>query len=319
MGLIVHLFIESRCNYRCKHCFTSKKNERLTVKDVKYFLDMMSSYNIDSVNIAGSGNPLLNSEFDRIISYCSNYGDVTLNFRGIIDDSKILLLKDYNVKVYYSIDRIYNTVEFYGNNLGEIQWDYLVKLIESDVEIIIRTTVMRDNIKDVKDIISTAHTMAQNGWIEGWYGMPYVAHKPDDPLLPSDEQLLTIYRTISSITDGVFLLVHPVTNALDPRLHRKFKEMVEPYGWTCGFGKKDGRVCLKEDKMVYGCAFDIEPLTDMKDIECLWCKAEEKAMSAPLPDKCRNCSMYRKGKCKGGCIVTRTYANDVVCPVVARE
>jgi len=92
----IDLFITSRCNLRCRHCFSNsgEENDELPLNLIKNILDQLESVGVLEVRING-GEPFSHPEIDEILEDLSDrrLRRVIITNGTLLDRDKVQLLK----------------------------------------------------------------------------------------------------------------------------------------------------------------------------------------------------------------------------------
>jgi radical SAM protein with 4Fe4S-binding SPASM domain len=104
----VDLFITSRCNLNCVHCFSSTEEQtvhELSVGEVKSVLDQLEKLGILQLRING-GEPLLHPQIDEMLMTLRHrrLSKVMLTNGTLLDEEKVRLLKESGVTPTVSLD-----------------------------------------------------------------------------------------------------------------------------------------------------------------------------------------------------------------------
>ncbi len=104
----VDVFITSRCNLRCVHCFSNSGEEKvneLSAKELESVFDQLEKVGIFEVRING-GEPLLHSEIDRIIEVLKDkkFRKVIITNGILLNEEKIERLHDAGIIPTVSLD-----------------------------------------------------------------------------------------------------------------------------------------------------------------------------------------------------------------------
>jgi len=104
----VDVFITSRCNLRCVHCFASGETDRvqeLSFGHLESIFDQLEKMGIFEVRING-GEPLLHREIRRILPSLKRrrFRKVMLTNGTLLDEETALLLKESNIIPTVSLD-----------------------------------------------------------------------------------------------------------------------------------------------------------------------------------------------------------------------
>ena len=107
----VDLFVTSRCNLECVHCFSSTEDQtvnELSVEEVESVLDQLEKLGVQQVRLNG-GEPLLHPRIDEILKALRHrrLRKVILTNGTLLDEEKTRLLKQSSVTPTVSLDDSY--------------------------------------------------------------------------------------------------------------------------------------------------------------------------------------------------------------------
>ena len=71
------VLVTNKCNYRCPFCHNegqdkSTKNDFMTLEDFKMLVDLLTTEDIEELNISG-GEPFINKHIDNMIEYADTH------------------------------------------------------------------------------------------------------------------------------------------------------------------------------------------------------------------------------------------------------
>lgn len=94
----VDVFVTSRCNLRCAHCFASSSEgnaSELAYEDLESIFNQLESMGIFEVRVNG-GEPLLHHEIDKILTFLrkKRFRKVILTNGTLLDGRIVKLLKE---------------------------------------------------------------------------------------------------------------------------------------------------------------------------------------------------------------------------------
>lgn len=161
--LVVSLQLLESCNLKCKHCYTSAKNEKykaMNFEDVKQIIEQLNQLKIFRLGLTG-GETLLYKELEHVIELASQYHIITtITTNGILlTKEKALNLKRSGINhIHISIDgdrEIHNKIR--ENN---ISYDKAIEAIEIcknvGLPVEINYTIMKSNINCLQNMIALA-------------------------------------------------------------------------------------------------------------------------------------------------------------------
>ncbi|MBC2717232.1 MAG: radical SAM protein [Desulfobacteraceae bacterium] len=159
-----YLHLTSRCNLSCPHCYVSSSNDN-TKKDlpatiVLKLIDELANNGGQTVTLSG-GEPLLHPAIKKILKYAAPKVGIRLLSNGtLIDKEWAAFLADMDIFIQISVDG--SQKEIHDLIRGEGSFENTLRGVECLQEaglgerINFSTTVMNQNIHDLKEIISLA-------------------------------------------------------------------------------------------------------------------------------------------------------------------
>lgn len=105
---VLHLGLSYACNMHCKHCFVSKKKDKISTNDIKKLIDKLYEYGLVMVYYT-YGEPLLARNFSEVCQYVKHKGLVQiLMTNGSLFSQEVLCdIKENNISnIFISIDDI---------------------------------------------------------------------------------------------------------------------------------------------------------------------------------------------------------------------
>ncbi|MGB9022150.1 MAG: radical SAM protein [Candidatus Bathyarchaeia archaeon] len=104
----VDIFVTSRCNLNCVHCFSSTEDSttrELSLKEVRGLLDQLEELGVFEVRING-GEPLLHPDIDEILMTLKGkrFRKVILTNGTLLNEKKVRLLEESGVVPTVSLD-----------------------------------------------------------------------------------------------------------------------------------------------------------------------------------------------------------------------
>lgn len=149
---IVSIFITSRCNNNCKHCFAPKNVKEMSFPKLKKLFAYLHKKGVRAI-LLGGGEPLLRNDFKDILKELNKY-----KFKIFLDTSGDLFFK-YRNQILKYIDVIGLPMDFPDssyrnkNNLKAVL-NVLDSLKTSKIRPLIRigTVITKDNFKRLEEI-----------------------------------------------------------------------------------------------------------------------------------------------------------------------
>jgi len=335
------------CNFRCQHCLLKEERRKLKPKHIDLQLVQQFLFDFSNpkyagfkdINITGYGNPLLHPELSQLLAMlrnaCSN--ELSINCRGEIPHELLAQLKLHRVVVYYSMDWWGKKADeqMGSEGLWEKQLQTLYKLINMQIPVVVRTTIMRNNLADCLQFIAFVKELRRKGANVEWHGMPYLPYN-DISKLPTQQQmeLLTSICLSNDIDVTVGIAAGGGTGTFKARHGMR---IVSPYftciypvfrnrasrWWgkqrICEAGREGGRICLTQDGDVLPCPFEMQPIGKYELVNGRWnidmvqfSARLREYLNKPLPTYCVDCLL--KDTCKGGCLVHQRLSKECYCP-----
>lgn len=160
--------ITGKCNLKCPVCYFGQFNQAdISLDEFKSRLNtVMRTENgvLDVLQISG-GEPLLHKDFIALLefAYTQNVNRILINTNGLLFlekeklYNKIKELKD-KVEIYLQFDGFNNAVyeKLRGRPLAGVKREIVNKLNRDDIKICLAVTVIKDNLKELKDIVEFA-------------------------------------------------------------------------------------------------------------------------------------------------------------------
>ncbi len=167
MGPVVVWNITNKCNFKCKHCYSSATQdegaEEFSFEMVKKVIDDLGDMRVPVILLSG-GEPLMREDLFEIIEYITNKGiKVSLSTNGSLITKEIAKkLKDLGISyVGISLDGNQKTNDYFRGIEGA--YDQIIKGIENckavGQKVGLRFTLQKKNYKEVKDILSLIENM----------------------------------------------------------------------------------------------------------------------------------------------------------------
>jgi radical SAM protein with 4Fe4S-binding SPASM domain len=159
---IIQLEITKRCNFNCIHCYLGNDrqvfNQDMKKEDVFKIIDEASKMGVFEFNITG-GEPLLHPDMEEILVHIYESGMRTRIYTNgyLINDRWIELFKKLDIyRIRISVDGIDPKTHdgIRGVKGFSIIQNNIDKLTHNGIEVEITTTLMRDNLSDIHDLIN---------------------------------------------------------------------------------------------------------------------------------------------------------------------
>lgn len=314
-----------KCQFACKHCYVkdrrSSELKEVSIPLAEQFVKDFGK-NATSVNLTGSGLPILHSNLEELIKTCKKWvRDVSINTRGKIDDNLLRLFRDYNVVVFYSIDWFGERAdrEMGTKGLWKSQIDTLNRMLEFGLDVSIRTTVMKWNYGDVLRLIDLIGRYRQRGFNLVWQGKTYIPYGGRENV-PTAKQMAEL--TTICLNRDYCRIMEPWWWCINPPFRDEADKVSEREGTRiCDAGKSGGRISLIEDGRITPCPFDLEEVGRYRyDKEYGWWADYneirgnlDKYLQLECDEKCRKCVFANS--CGGGCRAVNNLGESVVCPI----
>lgn len=163
-----HLFLHlnQECNLSCPHCYTLSQPQRHwkpSFEDVFSLLDDCADNGATVMTLSG-GEPLLYPHFDKVLDHASQRFRINLLTNGTLIKKPILTkLTDCCEGIQISLDGSHETLHDSIRGKGTFQTTIRgIKLLQDagyGKHLVICTTVMRKNFKDIMSIIELAEKL----------------------------------------------------------------------------------------------------------------------------------------------------------------
>lgn len=161
----IHLNLTNQCNLRCIHCaITDGKDTReITVRRVTRLIDELANNGGKSISITG-GEPLLRKDCLSILAYAASRLKTTLLTNAVsITPETARNIVNLGITVQISLDgskpEIHDAIRGKGAFRMTIQGIELLRNAGIGERLYIRATLMKNNLKDLKDIIKLAQRL----------------------------------------------------------------------------------------------------------------------------------------------------------------
>jgi MoaA/NifB/PqqE/SkfB family radical SAM enzyme len=161
VGPVVAWNITKRCNFKCKHCYSSATantdKEELTLPQIKGIVDQMKQLKVPVILLSG-GEPLMHDDIFEIIAYIREAGiRVSLSTNGsLVTTETALRLKKLGVGyVGISLDGLGTVNDSFRGVKGAYKAavEGIWNCHEVGQKVGLRMTVHRDNVSEVPKIL----------------------------------------------------------------------------------------------------------------------------------------------------------------------
>ncbi len=173
--LSLTLELTHRCNNNCLHCYINipadnreAKEKELSFKEIKNIMDQAFSMGTLWVLLTG-GEPLLRDDFFDIYLYLKRKGFLVSVFTNasLISDEHIKLFQKYpprdiEVSVYGVTEKTHKKVT--RNNTFSATMEGIEKLISGHVPVTFKTTLMKSNYREIKQIAGFCEKITKNAF-----------------------------------------------------------------------------------------------------------------------------------------------------------
>jgi len=274
----------SKCNLRCKHCYTSKEKHELSFDDLKW---IKNTFDPRKVIVMG-GEPLLYKNLEYLLH---SFENITISTNTTHIEKQLELLKNYRKKLTIQISiegSPTETNEIRGEMLWEICMYMAKKLKEARIKFYFRASYHEGNLKDIIKYVLPLSKHFDAG----------VMLLPRIDLVPLDE----------NTTLWFFQQVLKFKNCAVAQPH--FFQFIGKPG-RCKAG--DERLSIYFDKRITPCNLDLEYTLgrigdDEKTIVENMKMFVENFKTPPV--ECSSCP--NNEICKGSCYISKSYMG---CPL----
>ncbi len=105
-------FMTSACPHNCVHCFTGRKERKLSLLQIKQIIDKLTPFKPKGIELEGEGEPTIDPWFFDIIEYTSSKGIVPTVYTEaatkLRDRNFVKRLKKTKASICVKIDSFYN-------------------------------------------------------------------------------------------------------------------------------------------------------------------------------------------------------------------
>ncbi len=221
---VLHLGLSYRCNMACKHCFVTKKKDKLVEEDYYRIIDTLFEEGLFIIYYT-FGEPLLSELFDKVSTYANKKGMVQILMTNgyLIDEGKIAILKKNHIqKVCISIDHSESEMhDMNRNHKGAYvkALNAIKLLLDHGIHTEMSVTVNDNNVSCLEDIYHLGEELN----IEF---ISFLRERKDGYLLEleKEEEYIRFFEKMAMKSEGVQTLFHDMR--LLPTL-RRLKESGE--------------------------------------------------------------------------------------------
>ena len=323
----LYLYLTTKCNFSCSHCFVGEERKRLKpihidLNLVRQFLDDFVTEKTKSINLTGDGNPILHPQFKEIIRLCKmKVPTVSVNTRGPIPRELLDWMAEYGVVVYYSIDWFgeMNDEQCGFKNLWKHQINTIMEMAKRRMKIAVRTTLMRYNLPDCLQLIRLVENLRMRGVDIVFECMPYLPYHTTE-MTPTREQVKQLMLVCLS-KDFCRLLI-PGWTCVFPPFRDRAKRWWGNGQRLCESGRPYGRLAIKETGELLPCPFEMYTVGKYErrygewviDKEKLFIELQEYLDLLSIPPRCKKCRFV--DVCSGGCRIVQQLTGDQEnCPI----
>lgn len=314
--LRVFFDITYECNLRCKHCFTEsglKKVSELNDERKRFLIDQLNKMGVFRMSIAGGEPFILGERLFDFISYArSKEIDISITTNGTLINNNIIdRLNTLGIKtITISLDG--GTSYSHDYIRGKGQFDKVINTIVNlkeryDGKVSIKTTLMKNNIGEVKQIISLAEDMGCSSVKFNCVREDGRAKGSQDLLLDRNDYINTVKNAVNFHSEK--LRIKLPLNIYDCNEYSYIKEL----GFGCFAGKES--ICIDPLGNVRPCShmpshFIAGNILD-QTLEEIWQNSDILNVFRNLKGNttCNNCKKY--DKCRGGCRHRALLAGDI--------
>ena len=218
----VDVFITSRCNLNCVHCFSSRNEKSkydLSIEDLKSIFNQLEELGVLQVRING-GEPLLHPEMHEIFNMLKEkrFRKVILTNGTMLDEEMIRLLKDSKVTPTISIDDSETEEhDLFRKSKGSFSRtiEGLKLLQKNEVQYGINCCLNNRNLKRCEKIINLAIKY-------GAYRIAFLDLKPSDRLRANEVWIPSYNEYQNAMPDLIaarFVYKKKIDISLDAFLH----------------------------------------------------------------------------------------------------
>lgn len=306
----VDVFVTSRCNLRCAHCFASSSEgnaSELAYEDLESIFNQLESMGIFEVRVNG-GEPLLHHEIDKILAFLrkKRFRKVILTNGTLLDGRIVKLLKESGTIPTISLDD--SIVKSHDSFRGvEGAFDKTIKamrlLRDCGVEYGINCCINRTNMVRYEEIITLAEKC-------GASRIAFLDLKPTGRM-KNNLSLVPSYREYEGLMAGLLVAKakhRKIDVALDVFLHcYPLRESIleAKKGFvSCSAGKT--RLSIDSDGFVYPCNMALsDPQWRMGNVKNdgisgIWFSSKWDFFRGKVKvqdlEKCRSCGKLNKCK-----------------------
>jgi len=285
-----YITLTGKCNLTCDYCYLDE-NKKNDLSKNQWFkaINILSEKGVNWVQLTG-GEPLTRKDFWEILDFSHK------KFDKIIIATNATLIDEKAIKSFSKLDKILvyvslnNWVEEKNldedNNIFAKKIKTIKKLNDHDIDVVVSTTVSKDNFKDLPKIIKYTHKNGIN-------------------------QRLNFISLYGCATKE---LLDPVTRIYLEKFKEDNNEKTINIIPNCSAGFKN--ISILENGDVTPCVVLRDGSytggnilkQELEDIYNSPVFIRWRRLSSIIDDKCEKCEMFEK--CKGGCPVRRISYSD---------
>jgi len=297
--LRISLNITTKCNLRCKHCFSNSGNpdsNELTTEELFNLIDQMRDAGIFFLAIGG-GEPISRDDLFRVIKYArENSIAVSIVTNGLLIDKEIAKkINELNLNtITVSIDGLEKNHDYIrgkGNFRKAIEKIKLLRKYCQTTTLAMRVIINSLNINEYKELIKLAEKLSLD-LIRFTPILLLGRAKDNQNLLISQDQYVRFLKNTQNIKSKIKLVL--------PQKEDERKWFALPGEFGCHCGKE---VCwITQSGDFYPCIFfgDNSVVGNIRSESFLDLWTKSKNMVRLCGNEiCNNCSNFKK--CRGGC------------------
>jgi len=215
-----HILVTNNCNLRCQMCpfWKVKSKDELSLSEIKRIIDYVHKWGVPSITIGG-GEPLLRKDIVDIIKYSSSKGIITnLITNGTLINEFIArnLIESNLFRIGISIDgskpEIHDKIRGVPGTFNRaVNGIKLLKKyknrLNSDTIIYIQTTIMKDNIDDVPNILELSKELGVRFLCQPY--LPFMANN-DSGNEPDSEKIVNLMDYLINFKKKHGIIINPI-------------------------------------------------------------------------------------------------------------
>ena len=328
----VYIIITDNCNLSCKHCIRDKLNNKgnMTFDDFCYSVDAVSKVWDNVIFVISGGEPTMNNDFDKMLSYCENkYKNISINTNGATSywESSLCLLHAPTVNYQISIDgisKVHDSIRGLGAFDKAIRT--INRLLNNDKKVVVSTTVSQRNKQSICDLAEYLIKIGVKDWSiqkEMPFGEARYSSEKDFSISEWNELCDTI---IKYVNDRITIHTRKLFDfsLLSKLSDNDIKTYSKKAIFNCGTAKR--KLYIHPDLSVYGCTcLESMPLGNLHDNSIIDIFQTEKYQylsdcKLKKQSPCNSCRYVKL--CNGGCPgMSKKYfgdigIGDIRCPII---